>query len=306
MRSDVLLEIKNLGISFFSPAGEIKAVDNISLTIHRKEILGIVGESGSGKSVTAFSLLGLIPPSGKITHGSIELEGKNILQLNAKNLRRIRGKEISIVTQNPLNGFNPVYSIGNQIIEAIRCHDRTVSKRDAKKRAFELLAAVGIQDPEQFLNKFPHECSGGMCQRAMIAMAIMGNPKLIIADEPTTALDVTLQAQILNLLRDLKRRNNTSVMFITHDLNVAAELCDQIAIMYAGTIVECGTADDVFRNPHHPYTRALIESLPNIHAPRGGRLASISGVPAAAAAVGQGCCFQERCSHCMKDRKSVV
>lgn len=258
---DNLLEIKDLAVSFYTELGETKAVKNASFQIGKGEFYGIVGESGSGKSVATKSILKLGPKNCKIKSGSIFFEGKDILQLKGDELRAIRGKEISMIFQDSLSALNPVYTIGSKLVELILRNEK-MSKADAKKQAIELLTAVGIADPEKNMKSYPHELSGGMRQRVMIAMAMSSHPKLMIADEPTTALDVTIQAQILHLLKDLQKKSGMSVILITHDLGVVAQVCKRIAVMCGGYVVEEATAEEIFYHPVHPYTQALIASMP--------------------------------------------
>lgn len=251
--AEKLLEVKNLKTSFFTHVGEVKAVNDVSFDVYEGQTVGIVGESGSGKSVTSMSIMRLIVPPGKIVDGQIIFEGKDILKLSEKEMRDIRGNKISMIFQDPMTSLNPVFTIGNQLIEAIKIHNK-VSKAQAKKRAVEMLKLVGIPSPERRLSQYPHEFSGGMRQRVMIAMALSCNPKLLIADEPTTALDVTIQAQILDLLKKLQQQLKMSIILITHDLGVVADICQKVIVMYGGIIVEEGTVDDIFYNPKHPYT----------------------------------------------------
>jgi peptide/nickel transport system ATP-binding protein len=256
-----LLDVQGLVTFFFTDDGIVKAVDGVDFSINPGEIIGLVGESGCGKSVTSFSILGLIDPPGKIMEGKILFEGKNLLKLSDSEMQEIRGNQISMIFQQPHSCLNPVFTIGAQIVEVIHIHNK-ISKKDAWQKAVDLLRIVGIPDPEKKAEAFPHELSGGQAQRVMIAMALALNPKLLIADEPTTALDVTIQAQILNLLADLREKYNTSVILITHDLGVIAEMADRVAIMYAGKIVEESDVDTLFDHPLHPYTQGLIASVP--------------------------------------------
>ena len=233
-----LLEVKDLRVSFFTHAGEVKAVDGISYTLKENEVMGIVGESGSGKSVEAYSIMGLLQNPGKVVGGSITFDGEDILSYDEEQMRNFRGNKVSMIFQNPMTCLNPVYTIGNQLMEAILCHDKDYPKEKAKERAIEMLRLVGMTNPEKRVDQYPHEHSGGMRQRAMIAMALICEPKLLIADEPTTALDVTIQAQILDLMKSLQKKENTAIIFITHNLGVVAEMCDRVSVMYAGKIVE--------------------------------------------------------------------
>ena len=248
--AEYLVDIKNEKLSFFTPAGEVKALNDVSIHLREGEVLGIVGESGSGKSVTAYSLMGLTAHPGKLIGGQLNFNGHQVENMTEKEMRQIRGNEISIIFQDPMTSLNPVYTIGNQITEVIRLHtDKT--RQEAKARARELLELVGINEPERRLKQYPHELSGGMRQRVMIAIALACEPKLLIADEPTTALDVTIQAQILELMMELKDKLGMAIIMITHDLGVVASMCERIAVMYAGRIVEYGTADDIFYHPKH-------------------------------------------------------
>ncbi|MBQ3859204.1 MAG: ABC transporter ATP-binding protein [Clostridia bacterium] len=294
-----LVDIKNLRLSFFTPAGEVKALNDVSLHLDEGEVLGIVGESGSGKSVTAYSIMGLTADPGKIVGGSIVFNGHRIDEMSEKELRKIRGKEVSIIFQDPMTSLNPVYTIGAQIEEAIRLHTDK-SPAEAKERATELLRLVGINEPEKRMKQYPHAHSGGMRQRVMIAMALACEPKLLIADEPTTALDVTIQAQILELINELKEKLRMAVILITHDLGIVSSMCDRIAVMYAGKVVECGTADDIFYRPMHEYTKGLLRSVPNIHDPDSKRLTAIEGTPVDLLNPPAGCPFAPRCPKCMK------
>lgn len=299
MTDKILVDIKNERLSFFTPAGEVKALNDVSIKMHEGEVLGIVGESGSGKSVTAYSIMGLTAYPGKLIGGTIEFNGHRIDQMSEKELRKIRGKEVSIIFQDPMTSLNPVWTIGNQIEEVILLHtDR--NKQEAHERAKELLTLVGINEPEKRLKQYPHELSGGMRQRVMIAIALACEPKLLIADEPTTALDVTIQAQILELMMKLKEKLGMGILMITHDLGVVASMCDHIAVMYAGKVVEYGTTDDIFYNPKHEYTRGLLKSIPNLHEQAYQRLVPIEGQPVDMLNPPKGCPFANRCSSCMR------
>lgn len=299
MNTNHLLEVKDLRVSFFTPAGEVKAVNGISYDMDYGEVLGIVGESGSGKSVSAYTLMGLVDQPGKIVGGTILFNGHQIDKLSEKEFRKIRGSEISIIFQDPMTSLNPVYTIGNQMTEMLRLHtDKNRSER--WKRAVELLEYVGMNEPEKRMRQYPHEFSGGMRQRAMIAMALACEPKLLIADEPTTALDVTIQAQILELMARLKQKLGMSVMLITHDLGVVSDVCDRIAVMYAGKIVEIGTIDEIFYQPKHCYTVGLLRSIPKINCSSHERLVPVDGTPVDLLNPPAGCPFAPRCEHCMK------
>ncbi|MCI7814070.1 MAG: ABC transporter ATP-binding protein [Lachnospiraceae bacterium] len=258
-----LLEVKDLAVSFYGDLGETKAVKNASFYVDQGEVFGIVGESGSGKSVATKSILKLGPENCKIIGGSITFQGESIIEKEGKELRAIRGNEISIVFQDSLSALNPVYTIGSKMVELLRRHNH-MTKKEAYEKSVELLTSVGIADARKHMKSYPHELSGGMRQRVMIAMAISSNPKLMIADEPTTALDVTIQAQILHLLRDIQKKTKMSVIMITHDLGVVAQMCSRIAVMCGGYVVEQGSAEDIFYRPQHPYTQALIASMPKV------------------------------------------
>ena len=299
MAEEYLVDIKNERLSFFTPAGEVKALNDVSIHLKEGEVLGIVGESGSGKSVTAYSLMGLTAHPGKLIGGTLQFNGHEIEEMGEKEMRKIRGKEISIIFQDPMTSLNPVYTIGNQITEVIRLHTDK-DKKQAYARAKELLELVGINEPEKRLKQYPHELSGGMRQRVMIAIALACEPKLLIADEPTTALDVTIHAQILELMMELKDKLGMAIIMITHDLGVVASMCDRIAVMYAGRIVEYGTTDDIFYRPHHMYTKGLIRSIPRLDTKEHERLVPIEGTPVDLLNPPAGCPFAPRCEACMK------
>lgn len=286
-----ILEIKNLNISFQLEDESARAVHGVNLSLEKGKVLGIVGESGCGKSVTAMSIMRLLPSNAVIESGEILYNGINLLNLSGKEMQTIRGSKISLIPQDPLTSLNPLYTVGEQIIETIEYHGK-VSREEAKKLAVETLRSVKIPEPESRLNDYPHQFSGGMRQRAIIAMALCCNPDLIIADEPTTALDVTVQAQILDLIRQIQKEKNTSLIFITHDLGVIAEFCDYVAIMYAGRIVEYAEVSDIFKNPLHPYTKGLLEALPS---PDKKVLNVIPGQPPAITENIPGCVFHPRC-----------
>ena len=294
-----LVDIKNEKLSFFTPAGEVKALNDVTIHLEEGEVLGIVGESGSGKSVTAYSLMGLTAHPGKLLGGNLEFNGHHIENMTEKEMRKIRGNEISIIFQDPMTSLNPVYTVGNQIEEVIRLHTDK-NKAEAKARAKELLELVGINEPEKRLKQYPHELSGGMRQRIMIAIALACEPKLLIADEPTTALDVTIQAQILELMMDLKDKLGMAIIMITHDLGVVASMCDKIAVMYAGRIVEYGETDDIFYKPSHMYTKGLIRSMPRLDTMEHEKLVPIEGTPVDMLNPPAGCPFAPRCDAAMK------
>ena len=297
--SEKLLEIKDERLSFFTPAGEVKALNGVSFSMEEGEVLGIVGESGSGKSVTAYSIMGLTAYPGKLVGGTVRFNGHEVEKMTEKEFRKIRGNEVSIIFQDPMTSLNPVYTIGNQIVEVILLHTNK-TKKEAYERAKELLELVGINEPTKRLKQYPHELSGGMRQRVMIAIALACEPKLLIADEPTTALDVTIQAQILELMQELRKKLGMSIIMITHDLGVVASMCEKIAVMYAGHIVEYGTADEIFYNPSHEYTKGLIKSIPKLNTEKIERLVPIEGQPVDLLNPPAGCPFAPRCSECMK------
>jgi peptide/nickel transport system ATP-binding protein len=307
--SDVpLLAIDRLVTAFHTQAGRVPAVDGVSLSIHRGRTLGLVGESGCGKSVTAMSILGLVASPGRIESGSIRLaaEGKpvDLVGMPERQLRQIRGGKVGMIFQEPMTSLNPVFTIGDQVAEAVRLH-RTVSRAEARARALEMLRLVRIGDPEQRIDEYPHQLSGGMRQRVMIAMALACEPALVIADEPTTALDVTIQAQILELLSDLRQRLGTAILLITHDLGVVAETCDDVAVMYAGKIVEQASAEELFANPMHPYTIGLLAARPESARSAGQRLTTIPGAVPPPQHFPSGCRFHPRCSFLKQPRCSA-
>ena len=277
-KSGKLLEVKDLRVSFFTPAGEVKAVSGISYDLDYDEVMGIVGESGSGKSQEAYSIMGLLQSPGKVIGGSITFEGRDVLAFSKKEMASFRGSEVAMIFQNPMTCLNPVYTVGNQLIEALRAHDKKISKADAAKRAMEMLELVGINNVAKRMKQYPHEFSGGMRQRVMIAMGLICHPKLLIADEHTPALDVTIQAQILELLKEMRVKYNLTIILITHDLGVVANIADRVAVMYAGDIVEIGTSDEIYYDPRHPYTWALLSSMPQMGV-KGEDLFNIQGTP---------------------------
>ena len=293
MDNNYLVDIQHERLSFFTPAGEVKALNDVSIHLKEGEVLGIVGESGSGKSVTAYSLMGLTAYPGKLIGGELHFNGHEVEKMTEKDFSKMRGKEVSIIFQDPLTSLNPVYTIGNQIMEVIRLHT-DADKKKAYARAVELLSLVGINEPEKRMKQYPHELSGGMRQRVMIAIALACEPKLLIADEPTTALDVTIQAQILDLMRNLKDKINSSIMLITHDLGVIAEMADYVVVMYAGRVVEKGTASEIFKNPSHPYTIGLMRSKPVV-GKKVDKLYSIPGKVPNPIDMPDYCYFRDRC-----------
>ena len=291
-----LLSVEDLRVQFWTRRGTIHAVNGISFDIAPGETLGIVGESGCGKSVTALALLGILPRAGKVVDGSAMFEGRDLLQLSDRQLRRVRGREIAMIFQDPMTSLNPVLTIGRQITEALETHFGIKGKA-AERRAAELLDRVGIPTADKRVRDYPHQFSGGMRQRAMIAMALACQPKLMIADEPTTALDVTIQAQILDLLRELVAEENAALVLITHDLGVVAGMCERVNVMYAGMFMETGSAAQLFAQPRHPYTVGLLQSIPRLDAARGERLNPIEGIPRDMLSAPQACPFQPRCRY---------
>lgn len=301
--SEKILEVKNLQTSFFTEGGEVRAVDGVSFNVYPGKTLGIVGESGCGKSVTSLSIMRLIQsPPGKIVGGEILYQGRDLLKLNMGDMRRIRGNEISMIFQEPMTSLNPVFTIGNQIRETIALHQKGLSRKDIADKAVEMLKLVGIPAPDKRVEDYPHQLSGGMRQRVMIAMALSCNPKILIADEPTTALDVTIQAQILDLLRSLQEKVGMAMILITHDLGVVAEVADEVMVMYAGKIAEQGEVKEIFAHPKHPYTKGLLNSIPTLSKDPTGkikkkRLEPIPGIVPNMLELPQGCRFQERCTY---------
>lgn len=293
-----LISVQNLHTSFFTDSGEVCAVNGVSFDLDHGEILGIVGESGSGKSVTAYSIMQILAATGKIVDGSIYYKGEDITKLKEKQMRDFRGKCCSIIFQDPMTSLNPVFTIGNQLVEAITLHTEKKGK-EAKQRAAELLELVGINEPQRRLKQYPYELSGGMRQRVMIAMALACEPDILIADEPTTALDVTIQAQILELIQNLQKELGMAVILVTHDLGVIAQLCDNIIVMYGGRICERGTAHEIFYNPKHEYTKGLLRSIPNVTRMKE-KLIPILGTPINMLNLPKGCSFCTRCDNAMK------
>lgn len=295
---ETILQIENLKTSFMTSNGEVQAVRGVSFSVKKGEILGIVGESGSGKSVTSMSILQLLADTARIKEGSsIHFEGQNLLKLPKKKIREIRGEKISMIFQDPMSSLNPLIPIGKQVLEMIKEHHPEKSKEELKEEVLELFRKVRIPEPEKRYKCYPHEFSGGMRQRVMIAMALANKPKLLIADEPTTALDVTIQDQILKQLRDLEKEYDTSIIFITHDLGVVAELCDRVVVMYGGLIMEESPIDDIFENPCHPYTMGLLASIPDVQQDKARRLLPIPGSPPDMSNPPKGCPFAPRCSY---------
>ena len=293
-----LLEVNDLHTSFFTPAGEVKAVNGVSFFLDHGKVLGIVGESGSGKSVTAYSIMQILEKTGKIVSGSVKFDGQELVGIGEKGMKKIRGNKISIIFQDPMTSLNPTYTIGHQLMEAIRLHTNR-NKKEAWDRAVEMLKLVNVNEPEKRMKQYPFEFSGGMRQRVMIAMALACEPDILIADEPTTALDVTIQAQILELMQKLQKELGMAIIMITHDLGVVAQMCDEVIVMYAGSICEQGTADEIFYNPKHEYTKGLMRSIPTV-GNDGQKLQPIAGTPIDLLNMPQGCPFAPRCDEAMK------
>lgn len=314
MKEDVILQVNGLKTYFFDRKGKVPAVDGVDFMIRKGETLGIVGESGCGKSVTSMSILKLLPPEGKVIEGEILFKGRDLTKCTAREMEKVRGKEISMIFQEPMTSLNPVYTVGAQIEEMLRNHEK-LTKKEAREKAIHMLKLVGIPSPEKRVDEYPHELSGGMRQRVMIAMALSCNPELLIADEPTTALDVTIQAQILELMRDLKKQLNTSIMMITHDLGVIAEMADYVLVMYAGMVMEYCDVKQLFKNPLHPYSQGLLNALPRFDDVKD-KLYVIDGMVPSLYDMPDGCRFWPRCPYaterckkevpelyCCKDRK---
>ena len=296
--SEYLLQVKDLHTSFFTDSGEVKAVNGVSFNLEAGKTLGIVGESGSGKSVTAYSIMQILADTGKIVSGEVVYKGEDITKWNKKQMQGFRGKKCSIIFQDPMTSLNPVFTIGNQLMEAILLHtDR--NKEQARERAIEMLTLVGVNEPEKRLKQYPHELSGGMRQRVMIAMALACEPDILIADEPTTALDVTIQAQILELMQELQKKMGMAIIMVTHDLGVIADMCDEIIVMYGGRVCERGTADAIFYDPRHEYTKGLLRSIPSVSRMKE-RLVPIGGTPINLLNMPKGCAFCARCDKAMK------
>ena len=293
-----LLEVKDLHTSFFTPAGEVKAVNGVSFNLERGKVLGIVGESGSGKSVTAYSIMQILEKTGKIVSGSVKFDGQELVGIGEEGMKKIRGNKISIIFQDPMTSLNPTYTIGHQLMEAILLHTPR-NKQQAYDRAVEMLRLVNVNEPEKRMKQYPFEFSGGMRQRVMIAMALACEPDILIADEPTTALDVTIQAQILELMQQLQKELGMAIIMITHDLGVVAQMCDEVIVMYAGSICEQGSADEIFYNPKHEYTKGLMRSIPTVDSD-GSRLHPITGTPIDLLNMPKGCPFAPRCDAAMK------
>jgi len=299
-KDDWLLEVEDLQVEFPTLRGTVHALQGVTFQLHRRETLGLAGETGCGKSVTALAILRLISPPGRISHGRILFEGRDLLAVSEVEMRELRGSQISMILQEPKMSLNPVIRVGAQVAETLLVHDKTLSRRAAAERAVEMLAALGIPDPQRTAQRYSHELSGGMAQRVMIAMMLVTRPKLLIADEPTSALDVTIQAQILELMKALKREIQTAVLLITHDLGVMAETCDRVAVMYAGSVVEQGSVRTVLKCPQHPYTQGLLKTIPNDVAPDQ-PLFSIPGTVPSLLQPPTGCAFAPRCGQAMAE-----
>ncbi len=296
--SKYVLEVNDLNTSFFTDAGEVKAVNGITFKLEPGKTLGIVGESGSGKSVSAYSIMQILAETGRVTGGEVKFRGENILEYNEKQMQKFRGEKISIIFQDPMTSLNPVFTVGYQLEEAVLLHTNK-TKEEAKARAIEMLTLVGVNEPESRVKQYPHELSGGMRQRVMIAMALCCEPDVLIADEPTTALDVTIQAQILELMQDLQKQLGMAIIMVTHDLGVIASMCDEIMVMYGGRVCERGTADDIFYHPAHEYTKGLLRSIPR-HDNMDEKLVPIGGTPINLLNMPEGCAFCPRCDEAMK------
>ncbi len=296
---DHLLEVNDLHVSFFTPAGEVKAVNGVTYHLDQGKVLGIVGESGSGKSVSVNAMMQLLAYPGRVVGGSITFDGKDVVNMPSDRIRAIRGKDIGMIFQDPMTSLNPVFTVGDQLMETLHQHAH-MSRQEAWDRSVEMLSLVGINNPEQRMKQYPHQFSGGMRQRAMIAMTLLCSPKLLIADEPTTALDVTIQAQILALMKELKEKLNSSIILITHDLGIISDICDDVIVMYAGRIVEKASIDDIFYHPSHPYTQGLLNCLPRMDSDGSKPLEPIEGTPVDLLAMPEGCPFAPRCEKCLK------
>lgn len=306
MEEEKLLTVKDLKTYFYTSGGVSKAVDGVSFEISKGEILGIVGESGSGKSVTSTSVIRLLPArTGKIVSGEINFDGTDVLKLNKKELLKFRGKDISMIFQNPMTSLSPVFKVGSQMVEMI-CAHQNVTKEQARKMAEDALRRVGIPDAQRRMNAYPYELSGGMCQRVIIAMSVCSSPKMIIADEPTTALDVTVQAQVLELLKELRDKSGTAIMLITHNLGVVWQMCDSIIVMYAGKTVESASCSELYNQPLHPYTWGLLDSMPRLSSDSKAELSTITGTPPDLRLTGVGCNFANRCPYAQEQCHTVV
>ena len=298
MENDVLLSVSGLRISFRSPSGTVRAVNGVGYEVRRGEVMGIVGESGSGKSVSAYALMGLLPRTARIESGSVRFEGRELLGLPEREMENLRGSEIGMIFQDPMSSLDPVFRIGDILSEVIRSHEPRVKKKEAWARGVEMLRSMGIRDAENAARSYQSSLSGGMRQRVMIAASLLLRPKLLIADEPTTALDVTIQDQIIRLLREEKEKSGMSILFITHNFGIVADICDRVTVMYGGRVMESGTVNDIFYQPAHPYTRALLRAVPRVDSSRREPLKTIEGQPVDATNLPAGCVFSTRCVNC--------
>lgn len=295
-----ILEVKNLTVHIKTHKGVVQAVRGVDFYLNEQETLAVVGESGSGKSITMKGVMGILPKNGKVVEGSVMFQGNDLTKYSERQMQQVRGSEIAMIFQDPMTSLNPTMKVGKQIEEMLKEHRKEMSKADRKARAIELLSLVGISNPEARYDQYPHQLSGGMRQRVVIAIALACDPKVLIADEPTTALDVTIQAQILDLMKDLQKKTGMGIIFITHNLGVVADICDKVSVMYAGKIVEQGLVDDIFYEPAHPYTKGLLRSMPRVDAESYERLIPIEGTPVDMLNPPEGCPFAPRCEHCMK------
>lgn len=295
-----ILEVKNLTVHIKTHKGVVQAVRGVDFYLNEQETLAVVGESGSGKSITMKGVMGILPKNGKVVEGSVMFQGNDLTKYSERQMQQVRGSEIAMIFQDPMTSLNPTMKVGKQIEEMLKEHCKEMSKADRKTRAIELLSLVGISNPEARYDQYPHQLSGGMRQRVVIAIALACDPKVLIADEPTTALDVTIQAQILDLMKDLQKKTGMGIIFITHNLGVVADICDKVSVMYAGKIVEQGPVDDIFYEPAHPYTKGLLRSMPRVDAESYERLIPIEGTPVDMLNPPEGCPFAPRCEHCMK------
>ena len=301
----VLLDVNGLRISFRTPRGTVKAVSDASFQVMRGEVTGIVGESGSGKSVTARALLGLLPDNGTVEAGSALFDGKDLLSLTERELRKLRGSEISMILQDPMTALDPAFTIGSFLTEVLRSHDPETSRKDAWRRSAQMLASMGIREPENVMRSYPDALSGGMCQRVMITAALLCGPQLLIADEPTTALDVTIQEEILQLLQSLKKRQGMSILFITHDFGVVARLCDRVTVIYGGFVMESGSVEQIYYDAAHPYTQALLRAIPSLEYSERKPLSALDGDPVDLLHLPKGCVFAPRCLRCGEECLSI-
>ncbi len=299
--NDVLLEVKGLKVSFGTPRGAVKAVSDGSFSVRRGEVTGIVGESGSGKSVSAYAVLGLLAPGGRVEAGTALFGGRDLLALGEKELRSIRGSEISMVFQDPMTALDPLFTVGSFLTEVLRSHSPKTGRKEAWEKSAKMLSVMGIRDPGDVMRRYPDSLSGGMCQRVMIAAALLCDPQLLIADEPTTALDVTIQEEILSLIQRLKEERGMSVLFITHDLGVVARLCDRVTVMYGGFVMESGSAPQIYEEAAHPYTKALLSAIPRLDDKGEEPLAALEGEPIDPIDLPRGCVFAPRCPYCFED-----